>query len=90
LLVHIGDPQKNQAASLESQTTPTIQYVLGQALSNHKDLDAAKRVAQRAFRLGGCRSVAVIKIGDKPEGQIIDIFDGEWLSSRDWWEEAAI
>jgi hypothetical protein len=32
LLVHIGDPQKNQADSLESQTIPTIQYVLGQAL----------------------------------------------------------
>ena len=59
-------------------------------LSDHTDLDAAKRVAQRAFRLGGCRTVAVIKIEDKPERQIIDIFDGEWLSSRDWSEEAAI
>jgi hypothetical protein len=49
-------------------------------LSDQSDLDAAKRVAQRAFRLGGCRTVAVIKIGDKPERQIIDIFDGEWLS----------
>ena len=41
------------------------------------------------LRLGGCRTVAVIKIEDKPERQIIDIFDGEWLSSRDWSEEAA-
>ena len=59
-------------------------------LSDHTDLDAAKRVAQRAFRLGGCRNVAVIAIEDKREREIIDIFDGEWLSSRDSWEEAAI
>ena len=52
-------------------------------LSDHGDVDAAKRVAQRAFRPGGCRAVAVIKTEDKPEPQIIDIFDGEWLSSRD-------
>jgi hypothetical protein len=33
LLVHIGDsPKSNQAASLESQMIPTIQYVLGRAL----------------------------------------------------------
>jgi hypothetical protein len=59
-------------------------------LSDHKDLDAAKRVAQRAFRLDGCRTVPVIKIEDKPERQIIDIVDGEGLSSRDWSEEDAI
>jgi Mn2+/Fe2+ NRAMP family transporter len=33
LLVHIDDPQSNQAASLESQMIPTIQYVLGRALT---------------------------------------------------------
>jgi hypothetical protein len=34
LLVHIDDPPKsNQAASLESQMIPTIQYVLGRALT---------------------------------------------------------
>ena len=60
-------------------------------LSDHTDLDAAKRVAPaELFRLGGCRTVAVIKIEDKPERQIIDIFDGEWLSLRDWSEEAAV
>lgn len=59
-------------------------------LSDHTDLDAAKRVAQRAFRLGGCRNVAVTAIEDKGEREIIDIFDGEWLSSRASWEEAAI
>jgi hypothetical protein len=32
LLVHIGDPPTNQAASLESQMIPTIQYVPGLAL----------------------------------------------------------
>jgi hypothetical protein len=32
LLVHIGDPPTNQAASLESQMIPTIQYVPGRAL----------------------------------------------------------
>jgi DNA-binding protein HU-beta len=34
LLVHIGDPPTNQAASLESQMIPTIQYVPGRALTN--------------------------------------------------------
>src|SRR5277367_6490904 len=29
LFVHIGDPPTNQAASLESQMIPTIQYVRG-------------------------------------------------------------
>jgi hypothetical protein len=33
LLVHIGDPPTNQAASLESQMIPTIQYVPGLALN---------------------------------------------------------
>jgi hypothetical protein len=32
LLVHIGDPPTNHAASLESQMIPTIQYVPGRAL----------------------------------------------------------
>jgi hypothetical protein len=32
LLVHIGDPPTNQAAFLESQVIPTIQYVPGPAL----------------------------------------------------------
>jgi hypothetical protein len=59
-------------------------------LSDHTDLDAAKRVAKRAFRLGVCRAVTVIRIEDKPERQIVDIFDGEWLSSRDRSRETAI
>jgi hypothetical protein len=59
-------------------------------LSDHMDLDAGKRVAQRAFRLGGGHNVAVIAIEDKREREIIDIFDGEWLSSSDSWEETAI
>ena len=52
-------------------------------LGDHTDLDAAKRVAQRAFRLGGCRTVSVIKFegNRKRKRQIIDVFDGEWLSS---------
>jgi len=35
LLVHIGDPPTNQAAFLESQVIPTIQYVSGLALSEN-------------------------------------------------------
>jgi transposase len=47
LLVHIGDPQTNQAASLESQTIPTIQYVPGPALRQNDRLAHLLRQLQR-------------------------------------------
>jgi hypothetical protein len=48
LLVHIGDPPTNQAASLESQMIPTIQYVPGRALSVVKNARAFRAVLLRA------------------------------------------
>jgi hypothetical protein len=50
LLVHICDPppKSNQAASLESQMIPTIQYVLGRALKQ-RDRHLAVRATELAL-----------------------------------------
>ena len=48
MLVHIGDPPPtNQAASLESQMIPTIQYVPGRAL-RREERARARRAMQKA------------------------------------------
>jgi hypothetical protein len=39
LLVHIGDPSSNQATTLESQMTHTIQELFGQTLSKFPQAD---------------------------------------------------
>ena len=71
----------------------SIEPVIGPSFlhGSREELKEATAEAERVFLFSKVkpRTVAVIEVISKRKRKrkIVDVFDGQWLSSHDWWDE---